>query len=95
MLNIHHFDDMMFHGLVQYLDDILVYFKSQYKYDQRLQHVVDLIEKSGLSVNSSNCFFNTKRLKLMCYLMSGIETNNNKIIEGFSVSTCIHQEVDK
>lgn len=74
------FYGMLFKGVMVFLDDILVYGKSQVEHDALLNHVFKLLRKSGSKINPGKCTLNTDKLKFLGHTVSykGIESNNEK-----------------
>jgi transposase InsO family protein len=56
-------------GVLIYLDDVLVYGKSQEEHDKRLERVLKRIEEHGLSLNSSKCKFGLEKVSYLGHLI--------------------------
>ena len=72
------FKDLIYKDVIVYLDDILVYAKSNAEHDRLLEKVFGLIELPGLKVNPEKCIFGTKKLNFVGHTVSaeGIRTND-------------------
>ena len=52
-------------GVVCHLDDILVVGRNQREHDQRLKAVLDILTKSGLTLNMEKCVFSQTKLSYL------------------------------
>ena len=63
-------EGMLFKGVIVYLDDILVYGKSQKDHDELLREIFRRIQMVGMKINPEKCKFNKKKSlsEFMIYL---------------------------
>ena len=75
------FKDLLYKGVIVYLDDILIYAKNEEDHLSILKQVFTIIKQSGLMANPDKCVFGTRRLKFLGHTISnkGVETNDDKI----------------
>lgn len=68
-------------GVVCMIDDILVFGQSQQEHDQRLESVLDRINKAGITLNSEKCEMSTKSVKFLGHVIdeAGIHPDPEKI----------------
>ena len=89
------FKDLIFKGLVVYLDDILIYGKTLEEHNQRLAEVFTRIKEAGLKINPEKCEFGKKELSFLGHTVNerGVQTNKKKIeeIEKAIPPTCSKQ----
>jgi hypothetical protein len=75
------FNDLLYKGVVIYLDDILIYANNVKKHNELLDEVCKRIRDSGLRINPNKCIFGVKRLEYLGHTISdkGLETNDKKV----------------
>mmetsp|Transcript_2979 Transcript_2979/g.8067 ORF Transcript_2979/g.8067 Transcript_2979/m.8067 type:complete len:250 (+) Transcript_2979:1-750(+) len=75
------FSDMLYKGVLVYLDDILVYGRSKSEHNKRLESVLQLLDQHKFFVNASKCDFERTSLKYLGHIISadGIRVDPSKI----------------
>lgn len=68
-------------GVIIYMDDVIVFGKSQESHDNILKLVLDRIDHSGLKLNRDKCIFSRNKLEFLGHIISdtGIHINPNKV----------------
>ena len=68
-------------GVVQYLDDSLVFGKTKEEHDERLQIVLKKLLKEGITLNREKCEFGVRRVKFLGHIVSaeGIYADEEKV----------------
>ena len=68
-------------GVVCMIDDILVFGQSQQEHDQRLDSVLKIISKAGITLNSEKCEFSKNSVKFLGHVIDevGIHPDPNKV----------------
>eukprot|EP00955_Chlamydomonas_euryale_P119029 366571-Chlamydomonas_euryale.AAC.6 len=72
---------VLFNGVLIYLDDILIYGKTQAEHDQRLAQVLSILEEQKFFVNFAKCDFDQRSLTYLGHIISehGISVDPTKI----------------
>ena len=72
--------EMIGQFVMVYLDDIVVYSKSEQEHEEHLRRVFDALEQNGLKLKASKCTFSAPSVELLGYIMSaeGIKCNPDK-----------------
>lgn len=67
-------------GVVNMIDDILVFGKTRWEHDRRLQEVLGWLVKAGVMLNRAKCSFATSSVKFLCVVVSagGISPDPDK-----------------
>jgi hypothetical protein len=80
MMN-HIFRDLLDLGLIVYLDDILIYAKTEEEHDQIVTEVLRRLAVNGLAISQDKCFWSTNRVDFLGYVISndGIEMAQDKV----------------
>jgi len=75
------FHDMLYKGVIVYLDDILVYSSSEKGHDVLLEEVFSRIASAGLKINPQKCRLKEFEVRFLGHVVSskGIETFEDKI----------------
>ncbi|XP_077553537.1 uncharacterized protein LOC144168417 [Haemaphysalis longicornis] len=68
-------------GVVNMIDDILVFGKTRKEHDQRLQQVLARLSKAGITLNRDKCSFGTNSVKFLGVVVSahGISPHPDKV----------------
>ncbi|XP_077550696.1 uncharacterized protein LOC144163904 [Haemaphysalis longicornis] len=68
-------------GVVNMIDDILVFGKTRKEHDQRLQQVLARLSKAGITLNRDKCSFGTNSVKFLGVVVSahGISPDPDKV----------------
>ena len=86
------FEDLLFSGVVIYLDDVLIYSKSMKDHMRLLEEVLNRLKKAGLKVNPGKCKFGVGELVFLGHTINkeGISTNKLKVaeIQNFPIPKC-------
>ena len=63
------------------MDDILVYGRDEGEHEERLQRVLQRLERSGMTLNEDKCQFRVKEILFLGHLITeeGIRPDPNKI----------------
>ena len=72
--------EMIGQFVMVYLDDIVVYSKSEQEHEEHLRRVFDALEQNGLKLKASKCTFSAPSVELLGYIVSaeGIKCNPDK-----------------
>ena len=75
------FHDLLDHGVIGYLDDILIYTENVDKHIPLVQEVLSRLDKAIFGVNLKKSSFHIKKLEFLGYIISeqGIEISEMKI----------------
>lgn len=75
------FEDLLFKGVIVYLDDILIYGKSREEHNGILEKVFQRILKAGFRINPDKCQFFKSSLIFLGHVISpeGVKTNNDNV----------------
>lgn len=73
--------DMNLLQVLVYLDDLLVFGKTQEEHEKRFTNVLDRMEETGLKLSIDKCHFCQSRVKYVGHILSkeGIATDPDKI----------------
>ena len=86
-------EGMETNGTVVYLDDILIFSRSEEEHYRIIKEVLERIKEAGLRINPEKCHLFKKELKFLGHIISeeGIKTDPNKIvaIKTFDRPKCI------
>ena len=61
-------------GVVCLIDDILVHGETQAQHDERLVKVLNLLQESGLTLNSEKCKFSQTKVQFLGHVIDGGES---------------------
>jgi hypothetical protein len=77
----HIFRDLLDLGLIVYLDDILIYAKTEEEHDRIVTEVLKCLAENGLAISQDKCFWSTTRVDFLGYVISntGIEMAQDKV----------------
>jgi hypothetical protein len=80
MMN-HVFSDMLDLGLIAYMDDILVYAKSEEEHDQLVREVLKRLQSNGLAVSPEKCVWKVQEVEFLGYVIgrNGIRMSTDKV----------------
>jgi len=83
------FQDMMNHvlsdvldiGVLAYMDDILIYAKTEEEHDRLVQEVLGRLQENGLAVSPEKCVWKTQEVEFLGYMIGrdGIKMSNEKV----------------
>jgi len=83
------FQDMMNHvlsnvlevGVLAYMDDILIYAKTEEEHDRLVKEVLGRLQQNGLAVSPEKCVWKTKEVEFLGYVIGrdGIRMNQGKM----------------
>lgn len=68
-------------GCMNFIDDIIVYGDTLEEHDKRLEHVMNVIKLSGMTLNDQKCEFRKDRIQFMGFILSqkGVEITDDKV----------------
>ena len=68
-------------GVLRMIDDVLVHGKSQDEHDQRLQAVLDRLQRANVTLNKAKCEFSRNSVKFLGQIIdqSGIRPDPDKV----------------
>ena len=68
-------------GVSNLVDDICVYAATKEEHDQRLEMVLQALQRAGVTLNADKCVFGAKTLKYLGYLITenGVHPDPNKV----------------
>jgi hypothetical protein len=68
-------------GVVVYLDDILIYTKTQEEHRTLVTQVFSILQKEGLAVAAHKLFFHVREVEFLGYIINanGVEMSNRKV----------------
>jgi len=80
MMN-HVFSDMLDTGLLAYMDDILVYAKTQEEYDEKVKEVLTRLTENRLAVSPDKCVWRVQDVEFLGYIIGreGIKMSREKV----------------
>jgi len=80
MMN-HVFSDMINLGLLVYMDDFLIYAKTEEKHDQRVKEVLRRLQENRLAVSPDKCVWKTQEVEFLGYVIGqdGIKMAKGKV----------------
>jgi hypothetical protein len=80
MMN-HIFWDLLDLGLIVYLDDILIYAKTEEEHDHIITKVLKYLTANRLAISQDKCFWSTTRVDFLGYIIlnDGIEIAQDKV----------------
>jgi hypothetical protein len=80
MMN-HIIRDLLDLGLIVYLDDILIYAKTEEEHDRIVTEVLKRLAENGLAISQDKCFWSTTQVDFLGYIISkdGIEMAQDKV----------------
>ena len=80
MMN-HVFSDMIDLGLLIYMDDILIYAKTEEEHDKIVHQTLERLHKNGLAVSPEKCVWKTQEVEFLGYIISpeGIKMSEDKV----------------
>ena len=83
------FQDMMNHilsdvldiGVLAYMDDILVYAKSEKEHDELVRNVLERLQKNGLAISPEKCIWKAEEVEFLGYIIgrNGIRMSQSKV----------------
>ena len=83
------FQDMMNHvlsdvldvGVIAYMDDILIYAKTEEEHDRLVKDVLNRLQQKGLTVSPEKCVWKTDEVEFLGYVVgsSGIKMSTTKV----------------
>ena len=80
MMN-HTLREFLDHGVVVYLDDILIYSKNQKEHEILVKKVFEILEQHDLAVSSKKSVFHTKTVEFIGYIVGkgGVAMSEQKV----------------
>jgi hypothetical protein len=77
----HIFRDMLDQGVIAYIDDILIYTKTEEEYDELVKEVLKRLEENGLVISPERCVWASNKVECLGYIISedGIEMAKDKV----------------
>jgi len=80
MMN-HVFSDMIDLGLLVYMDDFLIYAKTEEEHDQRVKEVLRRLRENRLAVSPDKCVWRTQEVEFLGYVIGrdGIKMAKGKV----------------
>jgi len=80
MMN-HVFSDLLDIGVLAYMDDILVYTKTEREHDRLVKEVLERLKDNGLAVSPEKCVWKTQEVEFLGYLIgrNGIAMSQEKV----------------
>jgi len=77
MMN-HIFSDMIGLGLLVYMDDFLIYAKTEEEHDQRVKKVLRRLQENQLVVSPDKCVWKTQEVEFLGYVLGRMESKWQK-----------------
>ena len=76
-------------GVICLMDDILIYGETQEQHDDRLDKVLQRLQKSGLTLNADKCQFSCNQLPFLGQVLTqeGVKVDSDKVIAIQKVAT--------
>jgi hypothetical protein len=76
-------------GQVSYIDDLLIYGKTQEEHDRNLKRVLERAKRADIKLNKSKCEFQVKEIKFLGHVINskGIKPDESKIASIVNMST--------
>ena len=91
----HVLGDLHLRGVVCYLDDIIIYSKTEAEHKELLEKVLQRLREAGLKLNAKKCSFMKKEIKCLGHIVSaeGIACDPQKTaaVESWPVPTCVKE----
>ena len=80
MMN-HVFSDMLDLGVLAYMDDILIYAKTEEEHDNLVRETLKRLSNNGLAVSPEKCVWKTQEVEFLGYVISteGIKMSTDKV----------------
>ena len=80
MMN-HVFSNMIDLGLLVYMDDFLIYAKTEEEHDQRVREVLKRLQENRLAVSPDKCVWKTQKVEFLGYVIGqdGIQMARRKV----------------
>jgi len=80
MMN-HVFSDLLDVGVLAYMDDILVYAKTEKEHDHLVKEVLERLQTNGLAVSPEKCVWKTQEVEFLGYVIgrNGIVMSREKV----------------
>ena len=80
MMN-HVFSDMIDLGLLIYIDDFLIYAKTEEEHDQQVKEVLKRLQENQLAVSPDKCVWKTQEVEFLGYVIGweGIKMAKGKV----------------
>jgi hypothetical protein len=80
MMN-HIFRDILDQGVISYIDDILIYAKTEKKHDELVKEVLKRLKENGLVISPEKCVWARNSIAFLGYIISeeGIEMAKDKV----------------
>jgi len=80
MMN-HVFSDMLDVGLLAYMDNIVVYAKTQEEHDEKVKEVLTRLTENGLTVSPDKCVWRVQEVEFLGYIIGreGIKISREKV----------------
>jgi len=77
----HIFSDMIDLGLLVYMDDFLIYTKTEEEHDQKVNEVLRRLQENRLAVSPDKCVWKTQEVEFLGYIISheGIKMARAKV----------------
>ena len=89
------FFDLLDHGLLIYLDDILIYSKTQEEHKTLLQKVFKLLQQNQLYIKESKCSLFLESVEFLGHVISAegvsVEQGKTDAIKQWPVPTCLNE----
>jgi len=80
MMN-HIFCDMLDLGLIVYMDDILIYAKTQGEHDKIVRNTLKRLQENGLAVSADKCVWRSMEVEFLGYVLgrNGVQMSQEKV----------------
>jgi len=77
----HIFSDMLDLGLIAYMEDILIYAKTQAEHDRMVWETLRRLQENGLAVAADKCMWRTTEVEFLGYILSrkGVKMVQEKV----------------
>jgi len=73
--------DVLDVGVLAYMDDILVYAKTEEEHDGLVKNVLERLRKNGLAISPEKCIWKAEEVEFLGYIIrrDGIRMSQNKV----------------
>jgi len=80
MMN-HTFSDILDVGVLAYMDDILIYTKTEKEHDRLVREVLERLQTNGLAVSPEKCVWKVQEVEFLGYVIgrNGIAMSQEKV----------------
>jgi len=80
MMN-HVLSDILVVGVLAYMDDILIYGKTEEEHDRLVKETLERLQKNGLAVSPEKCVWKTQEVEFLGYVIgrNGIKMSEEKV----------------